>query len=297
MPTRRAILATLGAVGLGGCQIQQAEPSGQWCTEARVFDRDPVDIVVNDMTRPEESAGEAIATNVPGTVRLPIGFDYHENRDIWYDGTAYQLTQTGSYTEIRQVLILDIEWDTDVTAPTDAVVKAYDSLPEVDKKAFQKLLAAADESNSGDALTADAERVEYADGFDDSYLATVEEVWIRWDGREYRVTVRGSLDEITAEGYTYEVTVLAESQTELQENLAEEHLVEMDEATAAEREIVRTAIENGEYHDCGRQEAEEKLEKRLRIAGQITWPSPLYYVSFEGRRYAIAFRNWIAAEE
>jgi len=288
MATRRRLLGAIVAGFCSGC----VGGSGVNCLSVTVAEGSPVDIFLESTYQPGEGIGSSIVTNASegGTVHVPddATSELSETTYVWYDETLYRLRKQGRYTDVLHRLVVDFRGENGQQAPADETVREFDELPAVDQAALQTIRSTAkNESQTEDGLSLEGEVVEYPDGFADSALAAEGEYWIRWERGQYKLTVTGTNTLERGGGERHEVERHAESRDGVRQHLEDRYQVSLDNLTETERDILDTAIDEGRFDECEKQEAYERFRGRLPSEKEFQSLDFGWHIAYNGERYLI----------
>lgn len=316
MPSsRRTVLVALAA-GVAGCTGlsddgpgESASPSPPTGTDAdrpspgpddgctggydlRAAPFDPAEGLVADLT-PDAREVLAAAVADDGTTETTYrGPSLDRDVYVVYDERYYRTDFTRSIEEVTAFL-LDASWESGRTAPDDATVVEYGTLPAVDRRALDLGLFPEDErGHPTEGLTVREFPAPYPGGADESRLVGAGTVWVRREGRDYRVEVDG---RTTAERRTYEYAVerVAGDAAGFRRAIADRYLVVLDDQSRAVREIVETAIDDS-YEECTPPSDDLRtLLDELPEDERLPSPADGWYVAYEDTRYELTANQWV----
>ena len=212
---------------------------------------------------------------------------------VAHDGAFYRVKSTVASVEQVSAFAMRVEWERGQTPPADADAVPLADLPAVDRKVFRGAVVGSERKGLPQRrLSVREYPAPYPDGDASRLVGTV--TWVAWRDRTFRVEVA---DESTAtrerRTYRYAVERVAATPDAFRRFVADEYLVALDDAPAAQRDIVRAALDGG-YEECAPpSDAFAGLQKRL--AGTPTLPdaSREWYVALDGRRFRLVVRQWV----
>lgn len=319
MPSRRAVLALGGAVVAGCLDGRQgntatppdgsptddavdrtAKPTGSPAchsgvvVRAREFTPDALTTYVHDAVEPLLRG----AMDGPVEVTSYGGDPFRDGAYVRLDGSYYRTGVTVADLEEVPARLLALDWEKGREAPANADVIAYEELPESDRDALHLAVYGPqyerDEGLPSEGMSVGEFPAPYPDGIEDSALVDAGETWVRWSGRDYRVVIEG---EATATRRTYRVSLeeVADDGETFREHVAAEHMLELDDLTDAEREILAAAVDD-RYEECKPvSEALERLRSRLDDDAELPHPADgSWYVAADGDRLVVEVTGWEA---
>lgn len=292
MPSRRAVLTTLGMCTCGGCLTGVR---GERCIVVdSIDDADPVAYVADNIELRGSNEELVVADNAPEPVviddRLREGYLFQHDDVIYRIETVESVTVTQTRV---QVMISREPGESRTSA--DPV----DSLPSPDRSRLEPVLAdrfektpeATESEMSSDATASISVDLSYDDApFEDSRFASTDTLRVAWNDQIYAVEVQDRQSE-TVERWRHRATIVAASETELREHLETEHLVSFDDIADEERGILETALTD-EYRRCVDRTAEfaddeQRLLSRLSDAKAVPVGEPTVYVALDGERHLV----------
>lgn len=203
-------------------------------------------------------------------------------RPVEYEGAYYQITHevVGSRLAMRY----DVRVDYDPESQPDRVI-AYPDLPAADTEALDGLIPPAER------------RDRTSDGFDigrgytypedaESVLRDGEYGGVSYEGTTYGVNVEEGR-EVTVNTYVYHAEQVAESASELGQQLRERYHFTLSGLSGAERDIVEQAIEGTYFPDSDVPDAFRSLSDRFRVHDGIVVDeySGTWLAEYDGTMY------------
>lgn len=309
--TRRAFLVAV-AVGAAGCTSRLDDPAD---------DTPPTDVPPTPGEEDDCAAGLQVelgpfapAADLPmqvggGTERAVVDAAVADGETtvrrygeapldagvVAHGGRYYHLTVAESATETVPAYRFDLSWTAGRTAPDDATVLSFESLPESDREAMRFLVpdgeGEEDVGHPENKLSISQRPVPYPDGGPDSELLSRAAVWVRWRDREYRVSTG---EETTTERHTYRYRAaqVAADDSGLRSWAASEYLVDLSPSDA-QRDLLDRARNDG-YGECT--PASDPLQALLdALPSDDGLPEPAegWYVAFDGSRYRLSVLRWV----
>jgi predicted heme/steroid binding protein len=210
------------------------------------------------------------------------------------DGAFYDVFQSGSYTVELPALETSVEWESGRRAPESASHRSFADLPRVDRRALRSVVYGGiyrTHVHPETRLVHSESPVPYPDGVADSELPTDDPLWVRWDDRDYRVTVH-RVTTVRRCVYEYAASKVAPNAEAFRRRIADRYLVRLDDLTPEQRTILDEAIGEG-YHRETRScfSTFHRLEDRLPERTLPESDTP-YYVEYEGTRYGLSV-SWV----
>lgn len=211
-----------------------------------------------------------------------------------HDGAFYRVDSTVASVERVPAFAMRVEWERGQEPPADADAVPFADLPAVDREVLRG--AVLDPEREGlpqEGLSVREYPAPYPDGGDASRLVG-RVTWVRWRDRTFRVEVAG---ESTAmrdrRTYRYTAERVAATPEAFRRFVAEEYLVELDDAPAAQRDVVTAALDGG-YEECAPpSDAFAGLRERLDGAPTLPDASREWYAALDGRRFRLVVRRWV----
>lgn len=327
VPTRRRLLATLGAAAGAGClgpaggsgpteqppresspdgsptdYTHTGEPRGSdGCTAGFDVVAEPVDPADDLTIRLGDRARSLLAeADARGAAEATLYADSPPVDDgvfVEHDGAFYETTVRRVDNTDVPAVVTNLEWERGQRAPDDAAVVAYADLPAADRAALRYGVYGGpyereQRGHPTESLTLREVPLPYPQGTDESALAGDGETWVRWDGRTYGVWTEG--ETTTRHRFRLTVTEVAGTAEAFRAFVVEAYLLELSGLAEPERAILRAAVED-RYDECT--PASEGLAAlRDRLPEDARFPPPQYdawYVAFEGDRYALSIVRWV----
>lgn len=192
-------------------------------------------------------------------------------RDRYYEVAA---TEVGSRERTRHDIRIDYNPETSEAGETIE----YADLPAVDKEALDGLIPPERDPPEQDGFEIGTTHLYPEHATERSVLVPTQQYeFVRYQGETYRIQVTdGTVTEVT---YRYEVTEIAASTAVFASQLRATYQFELSELSAAEREVVETAIESGYLEEAD--EAFRSVIARLR--------------AHEGLETSDAYGTWLVA--
>lgn len=319
MPSRRAVLALGGTVVGAGCLgirpggrttpddesrtdettgHESGPTDGTECqsgtvVRARKFTPDALTAAVHDAVEPvlREATGNTVEVTTYGDD------PFRDGVYVRFDGSYYRTSVTETDAESVPARLLALDWERGREAPPDADVLSYEALPESDREALRLAVHGPEyERDRGlptQGMSVSEFPAPYPDGVEGSELVGAGETWVRWDGRDYRVTLG---DETTATRRSYRVALeaVADDEGAFREHVAAEFLLELDGLSEAERDLLAEAADR-KYEEC--EPASDALDAfRSRLDGDAELPHPAdrsWYVAVDGDRHVVEVTGWV----
>lgn len=168
---------------------------------------------------------------------------------VAFDKAYYYVEHTTSFTADLPALVLSVQWTPDQTPPPNTTIVSFSNLPESDQLALRSVVYGGlykPQVHPETILDVSASPVPYPGGIDGSTLAGKRELWIRWKGRAYEVTVHRTA---TMEKLVHEYTAerVAGSAEAFRALIANRYIIRLDSLTADEQAILDAAVAGG-YH-------------------------------------------------
>lgn len=217
---------------------------------------------------------------------------------VRHDGAFYWTAFT-LRTESVPAYTMDLYWEDGQAAPDDAMVVAFDDLPDSDQTVLEAAALSPEEDGEGDGLpqrtlSIQAYPAPYPEDGRNSRLVGGR-TWVRWRDRTIRVDVAGA-SESTTERRTYHYTLelIAEGEAPFRQFVAARYVVDLDDLPASQRSIVAAAAE-GRYEECTpASEALAALQDTLSNAEELPHPrDDSWYVAIDGERYRLRRMDWV----
>lgn len=263
---RRTFLATgasLAAATVGGCTGCVQGPAASF-SMAPVTDAGIAREVTMHLERDEDADRFRLVTEAvenESTTREGTEPPFPRDRPFVYDGTVYELTY--EVTESTPATVFSFTLNPVENPPRDQTVR-FETLPAVDREKFRRRGWA-----DGDFLGFGSSLLYLQDEIPDSALVPdPDHPVVVWDAdTKGRFTVDGSRDT-DLETYRYESRVVNASAAAFGAQVRRRYAFTLSRLTAAERDIVRTAIdeEHGFQvpHDETPPDALRRLADRFR---------------------------------
>lgn len=288
MPSRRSLLGSLGALATGGCLL-----SAEKCFQVWTDDKDPVEYYVDQLPKYEGVNFEEVIASAPETVRKSAPFRF--DGPFVYGGDIYRINVVDqSFDEHWELTAV---FDPAEGGPGVGNTSSYqfENLPPVDR---DRIDAALGNGSWEDGAPGDQETVEttltYPDGTANSTVAGLDEIWIERRNQTYRVSINDRAKDREAV-YFYRAEAVTES--DIREILDDEYLLQFENLSDGEREILAAARE-GEYERCGDTgmdltQAEQSLRNRLPEAETLPGDR-IWYVEAAGERSLLHWAGGIS---
>ncbi|WP_255195588.1 hypothetical protein [Halorarius litoreus] len=316
MPATRRAFVLAAATGLAGCTAMPDDntqsPPGSQSTDTD--ESSPAQSTPDGCTMGYHVTVEAFApvADLPMTVEGPerdlvaaavaegdAGYETYGQsplRDgvVAHEGAYYWLTVTEAGTETVPAYLFDISWENGRTAPDDATLYAYEDLPANDREAIRFLVPDGEGDELGGHPTqsfSGRERpVPYPDGGDESTLLPADNVWVRYDGREYRVTT-GSRTTTDLHRYRYTADQVAESDADLRAWATERYVVDLS-LSETQRDLLDRA--SGDYYEeCApASDALEGIQEQLSDDVALSHGGG-WYVAVDDTRHRLEILQWV----
>lgn len=183
-----------------------------------------------------------------------------EETPVAVDGTYYRVSHTEVESRERTAYDVKLQYDPVDWTPERGAI-AYEDLPAIDREAFGDLVRSADEydgdTDGFDVGVGDA----YADlNVSDSVFVPEQQYdAVTYEGATVRVAVESSVRSV--ERWRLELSPVADSAAAYAQQVRDEYLFELTGLSAAERDIVEQAIDEGYYES--RTDAFESVVDRL----------------------------------
>ena len=213
---------------------------------------------------------------------------------VSHDGAFYRIASSVASVERVPAFPMRIEWERGQEPPAGVVAVPTADLPAVDREVLRGALAGNERKGfPSQSLSVREYPAPYPDGGDASRLVG-NVTWVAWRDRALRVEVAGE-STTTRERRTYRYTVerVAATPAAFRRFVADEYLVGLDDAPAAQRELVRTALDDT-YEECAPpSDALAGLRRRLAGADPLPDASREWYVALDGRRFRLGVLRWV----
>ncbi|MFC6836488.1 hypothetical protein [Halomarina ordinaria] len=255
-----------------GNRVRVAATAGAPAAEDVLSDLGVVDAVAIERAA-EEGPQEVRTTRVPSLG----GGDF-----VAVGGSYYAVERTRIGTEETPVIPLDVSWSEGQQAPADARMEPFEALSEADQDVLLRIVYGSDgegEHPQG-SLNVQDYPASYPDG--DEGSAFTGEVWVRWDGRTYRVN-GGEPTTQQQRVYRFEAEEVGTDEADLQEAVAGAYRLDLDGLPEEERAVVKEAV-SGSYAGC----ADGAFALRDRLAEVEALPAGGWYVRFDGEDYVLS---------
>lgn len=314
MPATRRAFVVAVATGLAGCTAIPGRdtedppddhptdsdgppPTADDCTSGFHVSLEafaPSEDLPMHVTDPER---ELVASAVEGgsTTHRTYGEEPLRSGVVAHDGAYYWLAVSESGGESVPAYLFDISWEKGQPAPEDATLFAYDDLPESDREAIQFLVpngeGEEDHGHPTEGLSGRDRPVPYRDGGDDSELLGHETVWVRYDGREYRLSP-GEPTTTELNRYRYTAEQVASTDADLGAWAAERYVVDL-ELSDEQRDLLDAASADS-YEECApASDTLASIHNQLPDDGRLPRPADGWYVAYDGERHRLEILEWV----
>ncbi len=263
---RREYLATMGAflaVPFAGCAHSTGVLQLDEVSDEGIADRASRDVSENVEARHivTETVTNGTSTASGRSPPLEPGKPViHENR--YY---AISVRETGQ----RDTATFSISVDYDPQETPAGSTITVEDLPSVDRAALDHLIPPHEDAPRGEGMDFGIDRAYAETEMNQSVLVPEQEhEFVRYQSEVYMIQV-GDPRDTTVFEYEYEADELAANATEFADIVRTEYRFSLAGLSAAEREIVEDAIDNGYYEDDPT-DAFESLVGRLRDQPALT---------------------------
>ena len=208
---------------------------------------------------------------------------------VEFDESYYYVELTNSYTTGLPALVLSVLWKPGQTPPPNSPVLPFSNLHESDQLALRSAVYGGiyrPQVHPETTLDYSASPVPYPAGIKGSTFVNGDELWVRWEGRAYEVTVhRKSTMEKLVHEYTAER--VAGNAASFRALIADRYIIRLDTLTPGEQDILETAV-TGSYHETTRSpsRAWHRLLARLE---ETDFPErhSMWYIEYNGKWYTL----------
>jgi hypothetical protein len=214
---------------------------------------------------------------------------------VEHEEAYYQLAVEEAGSETVPAFLFDISWENGRTAPDGSTLLAFEDLPEPDREAIRFLVpdgeGEEDEGHPSQSFTGRERPVPYPAGGDDSRLLEQDTVWVRYDGREYRVST-GAETTTELHRYRYTADEVAADRAALRTWAAETYLLDPS-FSEAERDLLRQAGSDY-YEECSPpSEALAGIQSKLPEDARLPAPAEGWYVDVDDDRHRLEILKWV----
>ena len=183
---------------------------------------------------------------------------YERDRPVEYEGAYYAIAY--EIVDRRTETLYDVEIDYDPAESPSSVIE-YRDLPEADRNALGELIPPDEDVPDNEGV--DIGRTYRYPEDAESVLLDGQYDGVRKDGETYRIAVEADR-EVTVNTYEYGAEQVAESATDLGQQLRDRYLFTLSGLSDAERNIVQQAIEGSYFPDGEVPDAFRTLADRFR---------------------------------
>lgn len=210
------------------------------------------------------------------------------------DGAYYYVELADSDTVDLPALVLSVLWNPGRSPPPNSPVVSFPNLSESDKSALRSAVYGGlyrPQVHPETTLEFSASPVPYPGGTDNSTFADKGELWVRWEGRAYEVTVHRT-DTMEKLVHEYTAERVAGSVESFRALIADRYIVRLDDLSPDVQAILDAAVTGG-YHETTRSpsQAWHRLLDRLR---ETAFPEAHYtwYVEYDGAWYTLFLSSY-----